>query len=430
MPGLKLRDRLPHRWFSTLAVQFAILGFGVLGGIASGRLLGPEGRGSLAAIVLWPAALVLLVSLGMNQSIVFFTAKRRFPLTEIFAGSALIGLLQSVTVILAGWLLMPVLLRRYTPVERHLYFGLLCTTPFIVLAGYIGNLFQGDGDLHTFNTLRVLPSAIYSLGLLVLLLKHLDRLSYAVIIQGSAYVVSFCFALTCLRKIVRPAPQVKSNVLSALATYGAKSHVGTIASYLNQRVDQLILSLLIAPFDLGLYAVATTMAGAAAVAPSAIGLLAFTHGSRQTEDQLKGTIVSSLRYSILCGFMFGIPLFLFARPLTIFFLGSKFAGSVLACRILIPGVIGYGANQVLYSAAYAMEQPLLPSRAELAGLIVTVAGLALLAPYYGFLGAAVVSTLGYLTSFVVMIYLASTKLRLRASDFFSSTHRLAVAENG
>ena len=65
-----------------------------------------------------------------------------------------------------------------------------------------------------------------------------------------------------------------------------------------------------------------------------------------------------------------------------------------------------GLNQVLYSGANALGRPVLPSYAEGVSWWSTAVGLYLLVPRYGYIGAAVVSSVAYTISFVVMLGLA------------------------
>src|ERR1035437_970550 len=89
-----LSGRFGHGFSETLLTQIGLLALGALTGTAAARLLGPQGRGELAAIILWPSMLVTMVSMGMNQAIVFHTGKRRFGFSEVWTASTVIGLLQ------------------------------------------------------------------------------------------------------------------------------------------------------------------------------------------------------------------------------------------------------------------------------------------------------------------------------------------------
>src|SRR5205823_1247855 len=91
----------------TLVAQLIILGLGALTGVAAARLLGPQGRGELAALTLWPLLLVFLSGMGINSSIVFFTGKQRYGLSELWTASVVIGLALSLFAVFTGLWIIP-----------------------------------------------------------------------------------------------------------------------------------------------------------------------------------------------------------------------------------------------------------------------------------------------------------------------------------
>ena len=236
--------------------------------------------------------------------------------------------------------------------------------------------------------------------------------------QASGYVLALTVGCWIIYHLEKPAFLWRPRTASDLLIYGAKNHLSNLASYLNQRVDQLVLSLLIPAQQLGLYAVAVTIAMSVTFFPTAAGLVVFSHGSNQTEIELKKAIGKSLRISFLwlalgcSGLFFIVP---FLVPLV---LGPRFAGSILACRILLPGMVAWGLNQVLYNGANAMHKPILPSYAEGAGIVVTVVGLILLVPRFGYVGAAIVSTVSYVSSFFVMLFLTICYMHIGLRGLF------------
>ncbi len=405
-------------WAGTTVAQFAILGLGVMSGVASGRLLGPQGRGELAAITLWPFAFVYLVSMGLNQAIVFYSGGNRRASSEVLTATGLIGVVQSVLVICVGAALLPLLLREYSESIRHLAQLFLLCTPALILGGYPGNVFQGKQDLFRFNLLRMIAPGVYAAGVVALLILRRPSLPFVLCAQASGFVLAL--AVGCLFVFRQEAPDFLWGPSTAadLLTYGVKSHLSNLASYLNQRVDQLVLSLLIPAAQLGLYAVAVTIAMSVTFFPAAVGLVVFSHGSNQAEIEIKRSIGKSLRISLLwlalgCSSLFFLVPFLIPAVL-----GSRFSGSILACKILLPGMLVWGLNQVLYSGANAMHKPILPSYAEGVGIVITIVGLALLVPRYGYVGAAIVSTVSYSTSFLVMLLLAKYRMKIDLCQLF------------
>jgi len=171
----------------------------------------------------------------------------------------------------------------------------------------------------------------------------------------------------------------------------------------------------VAPGALGLYAVGVTLAGTVGFLPQAAGLVTFSYAARE-EEHARATIARAFRISLLWLLAAGSALFAVAPVLVNFVFGSDFAGASTVCRILLPGMIAVGLNHVLYGAANAMGRPALPSAAELTGLAVTAVGLVIFVPQYGYLAAAVVSTLAYLASLVVMLRLSARVLHIEMKD--------------
>lgn len=400
----------------TVAAQFAMLALGLVSGLVSGRMLGPQGRGELAAITLWPMAFVFFASLGLNQAIVFYTGRRQHSISEVWTTASVLGVVQSLLVVVVGFLLMPVLLRHYPANVQRLGLLFLMTTPALLLGGLPGNVLQGAGDLLRFNIVRLISPACYTFGLLGLWALGRFSLQAVVATQVVGFVAAFAAGLVFLYRREHPAFVFRTDVGKKLLGYGLQTHLANLTSYLNQRVDQLILALLIPAQELGLYAMAVALAMSVSFFPAAAGLVTFSRGSGQSDAQARHTISRSFRASLIwllagcCGLFFAAPI------LITVLLGPRFAGSVLACRLLLPGMVALGLNQVLYSGANAMGKPSLPSYAEGVGLAVTIIGLVLLVPRYGYIGAAIVSSVAYTVSFVVMLGLSVAFMQLRLRD--------------
>jgi len=417
-------ERLSTFWrnrptvLGTAITQFAILGCGIVSGIGTGRLLGPEGRGQLAVITLWPLLFVFLASVGMNQAITFQCGKKRYSIAEIWGTSLVIGTAQSILVLSLGFPLLRVLLRHYPISVRELGMFFLGAAPVIALSWFPVSVLQGQGILRKFNLVRALAPCSYAIGVVALLILRRPSLTSVVALQafgfGAALVVATWFLYQGQPLSVHWRPQVAKDLLS----YGFRAHLANLTSYLNQRVDQLILSLLIPAEQLGLYAAAVSLAMMVSSFPQAAGLVTFARGSGQSEAEARRTMENAFRTSLAWLLLACTGLFFAAPYLITTLLGASFAGSIVACRWLLPGMIAVGLNQVLYNGANALGKPGLPTYAEGAGLAVTAAGLMILVPRYGYLGAAVVSSAAYIVSFAAMVVLSTIYLKVGVRELF------------
>jgi O-antigen/teichoic acid export membrane protein len=212
--------------------------------------------------------------------------------------------------------------------------------------------------------------------------------------------------LAMVRRILRPRLQWKASALPRLFNFGSRVQASGLTTYFNQRIDQMVLALFVPPRQLGLYAVAVTLSTTVTVFPQGIGIVTFSRGSSQYSEDAKATIGVSFRASLFWLLVCCSALYVLSPFLIRLVFGGAFDGSILACRILLPGTLMIGLNQVLYNGASALGRPGLPSCAEGVSMGVTAIGLYLLIPRYGYIGAAVVSSIAYTISFAVMLVLA------------------------
>jgi len=406
-----------HHLTITTAAQASTLGLSVLTGVLAARLLGPQGRGELAALTLWPATLVFLASMGINQAIVYHLGQKTYTLSQVWTASTVIGLGQSALAILAGLVVIPFALRHFSHDVQALCLAVLAISPFIILSGYPANILQGHLDLISFNLIQMAAPCTYALSIVFLAAIHRGYLRDIVVWRLITYVFAFFFgyALLLRRTTLRFNWQLGAGL--SLLRFGWKTELGNVSNYVNRSVDQLILSLFIPAHDLGLYAVAVTVSLAINFLPQAAGVVALAAGSANAAEAV-GVIRRSFRTSLTwllcgCGALFMAAPFLIT---TVF--GHAYAGSVLACRILLPGTVAIGLSQVLYDGARALGDPALSSYSEGFATVLTVVALCILLPRLGYLGAAIASTLAYSASFCITLFLLRSRTGIDPSQLF------------
>jgi len=406
------REEFVKTYAPTVLGQSLILGLGILTGILSARMLGPVGRGEYAAVVIWPTGIATLLSLGINQAVAFNAGRRSFTMSEITTGATTIGLIQSTLSIIIGLAVIPFALAKYSPAVQHLGIIFVLLTPALILGVYTGNLFQGEHDLLRFNLIRVAAPLTYAAGLAGLYFSHRGSLSGVVFFTLAGYVVALALGSAMMWSILRPRLQWNASIIPRLVDFGCRTQATNLTNYFNQRIDQMALSLFVPPRQLGFYAVAVTLSTAVTVFPQAVGIVTFSRGSSQNSDDAKKTIGISFRASLTWLLLSSSALYALAPFLIRLVFGSAFEGSIVACRILLPGAVMIGLNQVLYNGSSALGRPGLPSIAEGVSMVVTAIGLYLLVPRYGYIGAAIISSIAYTTSFLLMLVLAHNQLGL------------------
>lgn len=400
-----LHSRFRRDLAGTFATQAGILGLGAVTGILAARMLGPQGRGELAALTLWPMTLIFLCGMGLDAALVFHVGKQQFKLTEVWTAGVFLGAVQTVTVVLVGLLALPLALRGYSAAVRHLSFLFLAFAPFFMIGGQSIAIFRGQVKMTAYNAVRTVAPGVYAAGLVVLFLLGRHSLSAVVGCQlaGVAFLVVTGYILLCRWDTLRVV--WNTGALKGLVSFGWKTQLSNVTAFVNQRIDQLLLSLFIPPHDLGLYVVAVTVTSGMGIFPAAAGTVTFATGTSMKPHDAARIISRSLQASLLWLGVGAVVLFAVVPWAIPWVFGRPFAGSVLACRVLLPGTVALGLNQVLYDGARALNQPALPSYSEGSSLIITAGCLYLLVPRIGFLGAAIASTLAYTASFIVTLVL-------------------------
>lgn len=359
------------------------------------RALGADGRGVLAAILVPLGLAPIICSLGLGT----------FTTREVARGRSTRILIGSLTPVLVAAGLIAIALsfqiaRLFPgPAQQFVTIGLL-TLPLLLVGDLLTSIAMGLGRWRIYVAVRLIPPLTISVGVIGLFVA--DRLTVAsaaiLAITGSA-VASVVPFFAVLRGSGRPV--FDSSLTRSGMRFGVKAWLGGLGSVANTRLDQLLMTRLVASRELGLYAVAVSSAGFI-VAPLVGSLMAASYprfsasGAPQIGAILRATlvVVGVVSATLAVGAPFLVPLFF----------GADFADAVPMVWVLLAANIPLAGVNVLSTALTASGRPGFSAMAEMITLCVTLPSLLLLLPILGGLGAALVSLGTYLLSFGYMIF--------------------------
>ena len=150
--------------FRTLITTFALTGLNLVNSILLSRWLGPDGRGEIAAAMLWPTLMVYLSSMGLITAIMYFAALPESRPQQIFANAMWLAPAQGAVAILAGFFALPWLLRSQTAAVVAASRVYLLVIPLSLLTQYGISILQGQMRIAAFNWLRIILPAGYLPG--------------------------------------------------------------------------------------------------------------------------------------------------------------------------------------------------------------------------------------------------------------------------
>ena len=408
---------LSRHYLSTLAANSAILLLGVVSGVLAARLLGPEARGELAVIIVWPSAVVyILGSLGLHDAATYFAARQPERLNAVFTLLQVLGLAQTVVFGALAYFLLPVALAGHRPEVIALTRLFLLFLPAGFNSLYLLKLLQGRLLVRQYNLARVFVAAWYTA--LLVALYFLGRVSLPWIVGGQlvGYGLAWLLHYHFVRAQLRPRWEWDPSLLRPLLRYGFKAQFSLASAQLNFRLDQLVMSLWLPPAALGFYVVAVTLTSPLRAAPQAIGMVTLPAAARESPAAARAVIGRSLRAVGLLLVIGAAALFWLVPYLLPLFFGEAFAPAIAACRVLVVASVPLGFSLVLYDGLRALGKPQAPGYAELVGNGVTLALLAVLLPRYGFLGAAYASLGAYTASLAFLLWYVNRRLHLPVRD--------------
>jgi O-antigen/teichoic acid export membrane protein len=389
---------LKRNYLTTLAANAALAVLGLATGSLAARMLGPTGRGELAAIQNIPMQLLNVAALGIPNALTFFAARHPERTRSLFSTGLIIGLVGSLPIVVAGYLLMPLALAEQTAVVVSSARRYLIYVPMAVLFSFPLWALHGASRFATWNVLRLAPAGAW----LVVLLLSVSRGSTAeALATGSlvAYLFLIPFSLCAFFWSTSGDWRPSRELSPQLFRYGIPSVLSSVPQQVNFRLDQILMAALLSPSHLGLYAVAVSWSNAGAPLLSALGasllprLASDPNADVRRYVRMAGLLTIGTSGALLLVTPVGLPL-LFGEPF-------RQANAVALVLVVASGFAGF--NGVLEEVLRGLGLPTWPLRAQVAGLLPTVLLLGLLLEEHGAMGAALASLGSYLTTSCVLV---------------------------
>jgi O-antigen/teichoic acid export membrane protein len=203
----------------------------------------------------------------------------------------------------------------------------------------------------------------------------------------------------------------------AAARFGVKSWLTSISGTANVRIDQVLMAGLVSSRELGLYAVAVSIASLTSGLIMAVSYALYPRVARGDGD----LTTRSCRVTIAIVLASGLALASSATWAIPFVFGEEFRGAVTMVLILLISSVPLSAAAILASGLTAAGDPAAPMRAELAAVVVTIPALIAFLPSYGGVGAAVISLAAYGVRFGMLLRSASRRFERSVMSFVLPT---------
>lgn len=389
-------------------VNLAVNALAIATGPLIARALGASGRGDLAAIMV-PLGFASLVDPGL-ASYTTREAARGARRPGLIVGSVgPVVLLAGLVVAAAAPLIASLVAHGRPTVHLFLIIGLVLT-PITLLANQLSAVTWAWQRWRIWLIVRLIPPIGLTIGTVVLFVSgHLTVTAAAILSLGLSLV-----AVLPLLTVIPDLAPLRFDAATARdgLRFGSRAWLGNLSAIANARFDQLAMTRLVPPAELGFYAVAVNTTVFQSAISSSIGSVVFPRVSAGDS----GLAGSAVRVTLACTAVVSGCAFLAFGYLIPLLFGPEFTNAVPMARILVVAAVPQAGANVLGLILVGAGHPGLAARGQLVALGLTLVGLLALLPPLGGTGAAIVSAVAYSATFLYLLRAGSRVMGLPLAE--------------
>jgi O-antigen/teichoic acid export membrane protein len=399
--------------WQTFLTNLAIQVCNVVTGVLTARLLQPEGRGELAAIILWPTILADLGILGTNWSLTREAAAHPEKEDNLARTGVVLGMVQAILFMALGYFLVPYLLPA---AKGHLIKITRVYLLFLPLHIVILNLMALDhGRLRwkRYNLLRLLEYLPYLVCILCLWLVRATQVVWFVLALLINFMIVASFRLYLQRAEIRRGLVHLKESLQILRQ-GFPFFLAAVSGVAALQVDKTLVVSLLPSEAVGCYAAAFTFASAHAGLGIALGITSFAALANEPDPSAQGQYLASVfRQATLLYLGAGSAVALLAPLGIVPLFGPGFAPAMAPAAILAIATSCNALAQVLNQGLRGRGNTTPGIVGPLIGSGVVVWAAWVWTPSYGLKGLAWATVCGSLVQLLVLLAAVLVLLPLR-----------------
>ncbi|WP_030144595.1 lipopolysaccharide biosynthesis protein [Glycomyces sp. NRRL B-16210] len=370
-------------------------------GIVIARALGPSLRGEYAAVMAWFGVALVVGQLGQTAATTYFVAWAPERAGDYLATSRNLMVASGVATLLAGLAAAPMLAEGVVLSAYQIMFA-TCLAAFAG-ASYVFALHAAR--LRRWNLVRIVQPTTFLAAVLALHLGGELTLLTAMAALAATIALQSVLAYLLCRASGLTGGRADKALVAPLCRYGLAQLAASVPAVITSRLDQLLLSFLVASAVLGNYAVAVSLTALAVPLVAAFGNVAFPRLAARTDSA--AALARLQRWALLAaaaiGIALAVPVAALAPALIPAVFGPGFAEAARLMWLLAPGGVMFACAQVGADLLRGHGRPMAVARAQWIAAVVMIALLAALVPQWGATGAALASTASAAAALLLML---------------------------
>jgi O-antigen/teichoic acid export membrane protein len=335
-------------WLSALVVNAATLGCGVLTGILAARILAPEGRGALAAVVFWPQLFLTVGLCSLQEAVTYHVSQEAGKRDSPYSTALCVALGLAAVTCVVGYPLLPHLLKQenmaWLPTVR-IYLLLYVPIGFVSIS--LLGIELGKLQFRRFNLYQLVNPLTYLSALLLLWWIHAVTIANVIWASLAGTVSVTLLLLVHLRKTLFRQRPVLSEARGILRT-AWRFHATALLVLVTTQVDRFVAITLLDNRSVGLYVAALAIASAGiGIISTSFHTLMFPSIARREKDAQHDYLAKGLRYAmfliVACSLLLtaSIPIIL---PLLF---GPDFRAATVPAMLLVMAYVPLALRQII-----------------------------------------------------------------------------------
>lgn len=382
-------------------------------GILIARSLGPELRGQYG-LVIYAVGLISLGHFGLAPAITYYTGKRELDKSKILTFVLVSAFALGITFSAIFYFVYPRIPGIWTGIPRLTMIIGLTAVPFTLLINFFNGFLMGQLKVRQQNIVNLLRGILYLLFIIALVLAMRGKVLAAIVSYTSAIVAAAILGLLLFTGKTKPARTIELSFAKPFFNYGIKAYLVIVFTFLNYRLDILLVKHFLTNSDVAFYQIAVNAAERLWYIPNALKnvllptLLMMNRGSAEFTAKV-------CRNSLLIMSILSLVLLFFGKFFVVFLYGQEYYRVAHALYSILWGITITTLFKVLSADFAARRQLGILGFAAGTGVAVNVVANLYLIPRFGIVGAGVATSLSYtiLSIILVIFFVRQRKVKVR-----------------
>jgi O-antigen/teichoic acid export membrane protein len=412
-----LRLRFARNVAMTGGAQATQAVMAMIAGIVVARELGASAKGTISVLTALGAMSVLVCSLGVHLSGIYFLGRHKAERDTIVSNNLLFASVGGV-VTASGLLAIGVLFEQEVlhNIDLGLFLLYVTCVPLLYFNEFGRALLLGLGRVGTYNVPDALGGVLLLVGTVVaiLLFGHdlTPQVALRVVLELALTVMIVAFLRRATRIRFRPSLAMIRRQLS----YGLRNYASSLLWQFLLQSDILLCNHFLGSGPTGVYSVAVSLGLPITMLGGVVGTLTFQRVSAE-EDRDARIAQTNTAVRVLIPLVLGViaAVGLVAQVAIPVLYGDAFSDAGIALALLLPGLFAYSLEIVLMNFLAGEGSPPIVVYGPFVGLVVNVVANLYVIPRWGINGASVTSSVGYASVLLLVVryYRRSTGAGLR-----------------